>query len=269
MFDPAAIQGAPALPKRPGTLSLLAQIWLRPRRALLAIAEGPGWLWLVPVLLALALVTARVFVSAPLVAQAQRAKTQVMIEANLSNMPEDTRSTLPPEATQVPEPPKAFTLGIPLMLGLGGIVLGWLVRAGVLQVVSMALGGRQGFGVVYRVSAWASFPLILRDAVQTIYVMVSHTTIDHPGLSGLLPAKPAAAGGLPGMMSAARPTVSTIMLGRIDLYTIWYLILLGIAVIAAGKLSRGKAAVVVGSYALLSLATGLVTLLTSGLSGGF
>ena len=71
------------------------------------------------------------------------------------------------------------------------------------------------------------------------------------------------------MMSAARPTVATIVLGRIDLYTIWYLVLLGLAVMAAGKLSRGKAALVVGSYALLSLATGLVSLLTYGLTGGF
>ena len=46
------------------------------------------------------------------------------------------------------------------------------------------------------------------------------------------------------------------------------MILLGVAVAAAGKLSRGKAAAVVAVYVVLSLLTALTQLVTQGLMGG-
>ncbi len=85
------------------------------------------------------------------------------------------------------------------------------------------------------------------------------------GLSGLLAATPAAGDN----MAQAAPSIPAILLGRVDLYTIWYVILLGVAVAAAGKLSRGKAVVVVVVYVVLSLLTALARLATQGLTGGF
>ena len=77
----------------------------------------------------------------------------------------------PPEGfADVPEPSRVLTLWVPLVIAAAGILLGWLLRAAVLHVSSMALGGRQSFGAVYRASAWASFPLLLRIAVQLIYL---------------------------------------------------------------------------------------------------
>jgi len=60
-----------------------------------------------------------------------------------------------------------------------------------------------------------------------------------------------------------------ILLGRVDLYAIWYVILLGVAVAAAGKLPRGKAAAVVAVYVVLALLTALARLVTQGLTGAF
>ena len=83
------------------------------------------------------------------------------------------------------------------------------------------------------------------------------------GLSGLLAAAPAAAGGV----TQAAPSIPAILLSRIDLYTIWYVILLGVAVAAAGKLSRGKAAVVVAVYVVLVAADRLGSVGDAGVDG--
>ena len=96
-------------------------------------------------------------------------------------------------------------------------------------------------------------------------LLVGGRMIAGAGLSGLLAAAPAAADN----MVQAAPSIPAILLSRIDFYTIWYVILLGIAVAAAGKLSRGKAAAVVVVYVVLSLLTALARLVTQGLTGGF
>ena len=174
------------------------------------------------------------------------------------------RESPPEEVADVPEPSPVRTLWVPLVIAAAGILLGWLLRAALLHLTSMALGGRQSFGAVYRASAWASFPLLLRSAVQLLYALVGGGMIAGAGLSGLVAAAPATDG-----VAQTAPSILAILLSRVDFYTIWYVILLGVAVAAAGKLSRGKAAVVVAVYVVLSLLTALAQLVTQGLTGGF
>lgn len=265
-LDPATIE-APS-PRGPNPLGLLAQIWIRPRQALGAVAEGPGWLWVIPLLLAVMLLVARVFVGAPLQVQARLAQIQAMQEARMADMPSEVRETLPPEALQMPEIPQTAIIAPALIAGLSAILLGWLLRAVLLHIASMAFGGRQGFGALYRVSAWAGLPLVLRDAVQSVYMQMTGELIQGPGLSGLVasPAEPTF-NGLSPLFAGAQPTATGIFLSKLDLYTIWYLILLVLAVRAASNLSSGKALVVVGLYAFLALLPSFAPLLVFGALG--
>jgi len=263
MFDPTAVQAAPASPHSPNLLALLAGIWFRPGRTLRAVAAGPAWLWTVPFFIALALTVGLAFASVPARDALQREKIQAQMEASLQELPPELRDSPPEGYADVPEPSPVLTLWLPMVSAVAGILFGWLLRAAVLHVSSMALGGRQSFGAVYRASAWASFPLLLRSAVQLIYLLVGGGMIAGAGLSGLLAAAPAADGVAP-----TAPSIPAILLSRVDFYTIWYVILLGVAVAAAGKLSRGKAAVVVAVYVVLSLLTALTQLVTQGLMGG-
>ncbi len=283
MFDPAAIQAAPPPERGPNVLSLLAQIWVQPRRALAAIAIGPAWLWLIPVILALALSVGHSLAAAPGATARQRVQNEAMIAAQIESVPEEYRDTLPEEMTAVPEPSQVLVLWVPMASAVAGILLGWLVRAAVLHVSSLAMGGRQSYGSIYRTAAWASFPLLLRDLVQTIYLAATGSVIQGAGLSGLLTAAPSA---LPGAATgaasavvkvAATPvaaagtaplTIPALVLGRIDLFTLWYVVLLGLAVLAAAQLGRGKTARVVIIYVVLSLAVSLSQLVTQGLFGG-
>lgn len=265
MLDPSALQTAPPAPRGPNLGALLVGIWVRPGRTLRTIAAGPAWLWLVPVALALVLAVGQGFASAPARDAAQRARNQAALEASLAAMPAEYRDTLPADATTVPEPSQVLTLWVPLALGVAGVFFGWLVRAAVLHISSLALGGQQTFGQMYRTSAWASFPLLLRTLVQTLYAAAGGGLVTSPGLSGLLPAP--AAPGAAGAFTAAPATLPAILLGRLDLFTLWYLVLLAFAVVAASKLSRSKALVVAAIYAVLSVLTGLGQLLTRGITG--
>jgi len=264
MFDPTAVNAAPAAPRGPNLLVLLAGIWFRPGRTLRAVADGPAWLWVVPFLIALALAVGLAVAGEPARTALQRQRNQAQVEARLQELPPELRDDPPEGFADVAEPPRVLTLGVPLAIAAAGVLFGWLLRAAVLQVSSLALGGRQSFGAVYRVTAWAAFPLLLRSAVQLIYSLVGGQLTEGAGLSGLLAATPAADGGA----SASTLSVASLLLSRVDIYAIWYVILLVIAVAAASKLSRGKAVVVVSVYVVLALLTGLGRLLTQGLTGG-
>jgi hypothetical protein len=230
-----------------------------------AVAAGPAWLWTIPFLIALVLAVGQVFASVPAREAHQRELSQAQMDAAVQQGTPGVRDLQPEDSVPAPEPPRVLTLWLPLVGAAAGILFGRLLRAAVLHVSSLALGGRQSFGAVYRVSAWATFPLLLRGAVQLVYILVAGRTIEGAGLSGLLAAAPVADSGA----AMAAPSVPAILLGRVDLYTIWYVILLGVAVAAAGKLSRGKAAVVVAIYVVLSLLTALAQLVMQGLIGGF
>lgn len=207
---------------------LALPIWFRPRRTLVAIAAGPGWLWAIPMGCALALFYIRLFTTALLGA-----------------------------------PPGAGTL----IGGLSGILVGWLLRALLLQMICGALGGRPDFGALYRATAWAVFPLILRDMVQTSYMALTGRLIAYPGLAYLVTANSVLAGGgvssADGLMTAMWRSV----LGRIDLYTIWYLALLVLSLQITAALPRGKATLAAAIYILASLAAGVSSLLLTGLLG--
>jgi hypothetical protein len=102
------------------------------------------------------------------------------------------------------------------------------------------------------VVAFASLPFALRDLLRVVYMLSSSHTIASPGLSGFA--------GSAGFVSQ--------LLARVDLFWIWYLILLIIGFAIADGLPRNKAFVGVVAVLLLVLAAqaGLGSL-TSNLGG--
>lgn len=266
-LDRETIEAAAPPPQRTRLLSLLIQIWVRPRRALERVAAGPRWLWLIPLLFAVVALLLRAFVAAPLQAQAQTAQIQAQMEAQMQTLPEGSSEAMAP--VEVPPTPTGTALAPILIGGLGVILIGWALRALILQVGSLAMGGRQGFGQVYRLSAWAAFPLILRDGVQAVYMLISRELVAGPGLSGLV--QQAGSGQTGRLFGLGGQTLSLpgVVLGKIDLYTLWFLALLVVAMQVGGSLKRGKAILVVAIYAGLALLPGLVMALAGGALAGF
>lgn len=249
-FEPAADTSVPETARGPGILSLLVWIWIRPRRALEGVREGRTWLFLVPLLIAVLIFSLNGIVQAPL--QAEIAHQQNLARLR-EQIPPAEFENLPPEMLATP-PTQPVVLT--LLVALGPLLLAWFIRPAVLHILGLLVGGQDSYTILLRTTAWASFPLILRALLQTIVAGVTQQPIVGAGLSGLVS---------PGVLSA--------ILGQIDLFSLWYVVLLGLAVAVSSRLSRNKALLVTAIYVilvlLLSVGSALLTGALTGSTSGF
>jgi len=169
----------------PSWLHLPLWLALRPRRAMQTLAIAPDWIVILPVVLALALAYLRFLAVALL----------------------------------LPADPMPGLLG-----ALAQLSVGWLVRALVVMVLIVLMGGHSTIGRVYRLTVWAGLPLLLRQGLQILYLLYTGVQPDSPGLSGLIDS------------GLARQ-----VLGYLDLYNLWFAILLAAAVSAATILTQRRA----------------------------
>jgi hypothetical protein len=132
---------------------------------------------------------------------------------------------------------KTFMYIIPLVGAWTSLWLGWVLVAGLLHLGSTLLGGRGTMQGALNVVAWASLPFAIRDVLKVIYMLSAGHAIGSPGLSGFA----TSAGFLPQLLA------------RLDLFVLWYVILLIIGIAIFDGLSRGKAVVDVLVIILLIL----------------
>lgn len=144
---------------------------------------------------------------------------------------------------------KTFMYVIPLVGAWTGLWLGWVLVAGLLHLGSTLLGGRGSMQGALNTVAWASLPFAIRDVLRVIYMLSAGHAIGSPGLSGFA----TSAGFLPQLLA------------RLDLFVLWYVILLIIGFAIADGLSRGKAVlnVLVVILLILLAQAGLGTLSSS------
>lgn len=145
-----------------------------------------------------------------------------------------------------------FMYIIPLVGSWAALWLGWALVAGMLHLGSTLLGGRGSMQGALTIVAWASLPFAIRDLLRVIYMLSAGHAIGSPGLSGF----------------ATSAGVAPQLLARLDIFLIWYIILLIIGFAIADGLSRGKAVfgVVVVILLVLLAQAGLGSLI-SGLGG--
>jgi hypothetical protein len=141
---------------------------------------------------------------------------------------------------------------IPAVGALTALWLGWVIVGGLLHLGSTLLGGRGSMQSALNVAAWASLPFAIRDLLRIIFMVSEGHVIQSPGLSGF----------------TMSPGFLTQVLARVDLFWLWYLILLVIGLAIADGLPRNKAFVGVAVVLLLILAAQAgIGNLTSGIGG--
>ena len=126
--------------------------------------------------------------------------------------------------------------------GVLNILVGWPLRMLLLAALTRLRQGRPAFGPLLWLSAWATLPLTLRSAGQTLYLLITGHPVAQPGLAGLL------AGA-----DTALPLVKLgyFVLGWIDLFTLWHLALLVLAVRIGAAVSMGKGCLIVMFYSIV------------------
>ena len=135
-----------------------------------------------------------------------------------------------------------------LLGGVGAILLGWPLRTAILYSLSSLFGGQPLLFPLLVMSAWATLPLTLRTLVEVIYMLGTGQFLAYPGLSGLLSQQmlvdPAASWVL---------ATLTMLLGKIDLYSLLYFIFLAYTISIGARLTLSRALVVATTYAIFML----------------
>jgi hypothetical protein len=202
-------------------------VLFRPRQAFARIVSLPQAVWLTPMLILTLTTLVRVLVAGSI--------NQAAAQAGQVTLPPDFQYYSPQDQAQFMQAMQAtqgpvFMYVFPAISALFGIWVGWLLVGGLLHLVLTLLGGRGDTGSAMNLVAWASLPFAIRDIVRIAAMLSTDQLLANPGLRGFAP---------PGEASSSLFLAS--LLGLIDLYLIWHILLLIIGVNAADGLSRGKA----------------------------
>lgn len=236
-------------------LGWLLSIWYAPRRTLTAITRQERAVWLLPLLVISVLALAAVFAAGPLRQAAAAATPQEPPESFQWMTPEQQQQYLDAQASAY-GPVQVYVF--PAIGALAGAWLRWFLLGAVLHLALTTLGSSHATTITtaYNITAWASLPLALRHLVQIIAMLGGKALINNPGLSGFL--APDGTGWL---------LFARLLLGAVDLYLIWQIVLMWVGVRTTG-MARGKAlTAVLVAVLLLVIISALLQFLAAQLAG--
>jgi hypothetical protein len=207
-------------------LGLTSKIIFRPKHAYQTIAEQPRNSWLTPMLI-ISIVAVISLITAGWL------KQQAALMGNI-NLPPDFEYYTPEQQAQFTQATQAtqgvaFVYVLPVIGSLLGIWLGWLLVGGLLHFSTTLFGGRGDTATSMNIVAWSSLPFAIRDIVRIIFMIVGRKLIENPGLSGFTP-----------VSESGWVIFLGVVLGFVDLYLIWHIILLIIGVKTTSGLPIGK-----------------------------
>ncbi len=240
MTDTALVAPAPA---RRFDFKRLLTFLFQPRLALTRLAAEEKPSWLLPMLAVNLFFLIRIIVSGYLQAHAAATGQQVL-PPDWQYWTPDMQNTYM-QSQQAMQGP-VFVYIIPATLGLVKIWASWLIVAGLVHLASTLFGGRGKMTSALNLTAWACLPFVLRDVLRVVYMLIVHHTIGSAGLSGFVTA-----------------TFLVKLLGAVDLFFLWFAVLLVAGVRKADTLPLGKAiaSVAIVLVLVLALQAGLGTLL--------
>lgn len=229
--------------------SRLLSTLTRPRRAFGEMAVESRATWLTPMLV-LSVTAILVIVVAGYLKTQAAMMGEVELPPDWQYWPPDMQENYmqAQQATQG----ATYVYVIPAVIALTVLWVGWVLVAGLLHLGSTLLGGRGSMQGALNIVAWASLPFAVRDLLRVVFMLSTGHTITSPGLSGF----------------AASAGFLSQLLSRLDIFMIWYIILLVIGFALTDGLPRGKAILGVVTVMLIVVLTqaGLANL-TSGFGG--
>jgi hypothetical protein len=200
----------------------------QPGTAFAAVTARSGWgRWALPLLIWLLAFGIAIAVQAPYMLQL----SQEMMESQLAAMP--------PEQAESVRAAGQFTVSLPFILasslisGLLFFSIGLLVQAAFLYFGAFMLGGAEiNFSSMFTMIAWTRIPMAIAFLVQAGYVALTQQAIRYPGLSFLMTT---------GEMRQDVQNPLFSLLGSIEFFWLWQLLLTVIGLTVISRLGWGKA----------------------------
>ena len=232
--------------------------WIdQPRKTLRYVIENPSWsVRLAPVLVVLVSLIIVTVVSAPLLSEVSRQQAEGQIEAQMGSLSGE-------QADQVRRSLDTFTS--PLFLGLTAIALGtlglvfaWFFRGALLFFISYLFGTDNRYTQMVTVVVWTWLPFALRDVVQAVYVVVNGQLVVNRGFSFLVAS---------GDQVQDAGNLLYGLLSQVDVFLVWHLALVAIALMVSTRSTRAKIALGTVSYWAVTAVVGLAPTLLATLVG--
>jgi hypothetical protein len=243
----------PATPRRL-RLEWVSQVLFRPRQAFKQIMEQASGVWLTPLLILSLSTTGRVLANGWLKSIAAAGGSITLPPGFEYYSPEQQAQFQ--QAMQATSGP-VFVYVFPVISGVLGTWVGWLLVSGLIRLVMTMLGGRGDTGSTTNLVAWASLPFAVRDLVRLIAMLSTRQMLQATGLEGFAPVE-----------ATKWNAYLAAFLALVDIYMIWHIVLLVIGVRASSSLTAGKAWIGVTVSILLVLALqALLRFLVGQLSG--
>jgi hypothetical protein len=235
---------APPL-QRPSRLQLnwLLPALFKPRATLAQIAAEGRPVWLTPMLVLTLTALLVVVLTGPIKAAAVQSG-QVLPDNFEFFTPEQQAQYF---QTQAALTGPVFVYVFPALLALLRLWFGWLIMGGLLHLVLTLFGGRGSAAAALNLVAWASLPFAVRDLVRAAVLQTSQQLITNPGLAGFAPDS-----------TGWAAAITAEVLARVDIYGLWYLLLLVIGARAMGGLKLRSVVAAVVIAVIISLLLGIL-----------
>ncbi len=209
--------------------------------------------WWLPALLCV--VAALLYLGVSLNATTALAAKQIQIQ--LGTMTPEQADAAKPMMERFTAP--AFLFGSGAVTIVLSLLLGWVIATGLLYFGASLTGHAVPAPAAWALVVWTWLPFALRGFFQAAWSAVNGGQIIHyPGLSYLLAT---------GDLTSDRRNMLYVSATQVDLFTLWHLILVYVAVRVAARMGTVSALVFTAIYALVSLGLRLLPALAGGVMG--
>jgi hypothetical protein len=229
------------------------RVFVKPRSTLARVNEQDKAAWFAPMLILAVMVLLAVVVAAPI--KRVNIQTGATIPEDFQWWSQDRQQQFLQAQQNLTSP--TFMYLFPLISGLAGYLLFWVICSSLLYLSLTLAGSRTTNQKVSNLIAWAMLPFALRELVKVIVIISSKRLIDEPGLSYLV------ASDATGIMAWLKG-----ILGQVDFYGLLFVVFLFLGALPLSGLRANKAVFATTvALVLVLLLVGLPSVISTALSG--
>lgn len=246
-------KGANTREQRNAHWGWLGRVLVLPRSTVKKVAAEEKAVWLTPLLVLSIMVIIVVVFSAPI--KRLNIQTGAVLPDGFEYWSQDMQQQYLQAQQNMTS--ATFMYLFPILSGLAGVWLVWLLFSSLLYLSLTLSGSRAPRVKSSNLVAWAMTPLILRKIVEFAWILTHKTLPPETALANLLPSD------AEGLLALARG-----MLLQIDAYWVWFVVILLLGAPAISNLKASKAVMAaLITLLIMLLLQGVPNLISASLSG--
>lgn len=231
----------------------IPRMFVKPRGTLAMVSEQEKAIWMAPVILLAVAILVAVVVAAPI--KRVNIQTGATIPDDFQWWSQDRQQQFLQAQQNLTSP--TFMYLFPLISGLAGYLIFWLLCSSLLYLSLTLAGSRTSSQKVSNLIAWAMLSFVLREIVKTIAIIATKRLNENPGMSYLI------SNDAEGIMVWIKG-----MLRQVDFYASLFAVLVFLGAVPLSGLKVNKAALATAvALLLVLLLAGLPSVVSSALSG--